>query len=112
MALNAFQPQGNTVLVAATSSTAVAATQITTSVGVAGCYVANPSSALAIYIAFGTSAVAAACPTTAVPAVGMCIPFGTARTFTIAPSSANNWISAVTSGGSANGVFVTPGFGQ
>jgi hypothetical protein len=111
MALNAFQPQGNTVLVAASSSTGLAPTQISTG-NVMGAYLANPSSALAIYCAIGTSTVAASVPTTAVPGVGMCIPFGTARTVVIPASSAANWISAVTSAGTANGLFVTPGFGQ
>lgn len=110
MTLAAFQPQGNTVLVAATSSTSVAPTQISTG-NASGAYIANPSTALAIYCAIGSSTVSASCPTTSAPG-GMCIPFGTARTVTIAPSSNLNWISAVTSGGAANGLFVTPGFGQ
>ena len=111
MALNAFQIQGNTVLVAATSSTGQAATQISTG-NVSGAYIANPSTALAIYFAIGSSAVAASVPTTTAPGLGMCIPSGTARTVIVPASSGYNWISAVTSAGTANGLFVTPGFGQ
>lgn len=112
MALLAFQPQGNTVLVAATSSTSVAPTQMSTAIP-AGVLITNPST-VSVYIAFGSSSVAAGQPTTGTPCVGMCLPGSMQpRAFVIPPSTANNWISAVTSAGTAApGIFVTPGFGQ
>lgn len=112
MALNAFQPQGLTVLVAASSSTSVAATQLTTFTGISGVFLSNPST-MSLYIAIGSSSVSAAQPTTAVPISGLCLQSGKERTFTIGATTASNWISAVTSAGTAApGLFATPGFGQ
>jgi hypothetical protein len=109
---NSFCPQGNTVLVAASSSTGVAATQLTTNPGIQMAYIANPSTALPVYVAFGSSSVAASYPSTTTPSAGMCIPFNSARVFVISPSLTNNWISAVTSAGASLGLFATPGYGQ
>ena len=106
----AFQPSGLTKLVAASSSTGVAATQVCTG-GEQGLYLANPST-VSIYVALGSSSVAAAMPTTGVPIAGLSLPAGTQRTLS-APGSNFGWLSAVTSAGAAvPGLFVTPGYGQ
>lgn len=105
-----FQPQGPTVLVLASSTTDSAATQISTA-NQTGAMLSNPST-FPIYALFGSSAVAAAAPTTALSSnAGMCIPPGLMSPVTIAPSSSLNWISAVTSGGGPANLFVTPGYG-
>ena len=108
---NAFLPQGPTVLVAATSSTGVAATQISTA-NVNAAMLSNGTT-VPIYALLGSSAVAAAAPTTTVSSNGgMCIPAGRMVMTSIAPSSAGNWISAVTSAGAAApGLHATPGAG-
>ena len=109
MSIQAFQISGTTKLVAASSSTGLAATQVCTAQE-QGVYLANPST-VAIYVALGSSSIAAAQPTTGTPIAGLCIPAGTARTIT--SPGANAWLSAVTSAGSASpGLFATPGFGQ
>lgn len=111
MSIEVFRASGNTVLVAASSSTGLAATQISTS-SVGGVYLANPST-VAIYVAIGSSSVAAAQPTTGIPATGMCLPNGASRTVFAPPNPDRCWISAVTSAGTAApGLFATPGFGQ
>lgn len=119
MSLNAFQPQGNTVLVAASSSTGLAATQLSTSPGaVQGVRLCYPSTGgvgagVPIYVAIGSSAVAAAVPTTGVPWTGFPIPAGTERVIYAPGGTSYNWISAVTSAGiAAPGLFATPGYGQ
>src|SRR5262245_58516790 len=111
MNIGAFQQMGNTVLVAATSSTGSVPTQMSTG-NVGGVYIANPSST-PVWIAFGTSAAAAASiPTTSAPSLGMCVLPGRARSFSISPSTVNNWVSGVTSAGTTvGGFFVTPGYG-
>lgn len=110
MNLQAFQWATNTVLVAASSSTAVTPTQVSTG-NVGGMYVANPSST-PVWIAFGSSAApAASIPTTAAPSLGLCVLPGRERTFSIPPSTNGNWLSAVSSAGATATLFVTPGFG-
>lgn len=110
MELAAFFPQGLTKLVAASSSTSVAATQVSTENG-AGMLLSNPST-VAVYVAIGSSAVQAAQPTTAAPAEGLCLPNGTMRWVSIKSSSDFGWVSAVTSAGTAApGLFATPGQG-
>lgn len=110
MQLNSFQPTGLTKLVAASSSTGLAATQVCTG-SEQGLYLANPST-VPIYVALGSSAIAAAVPTTGTPAAGLCIPAGTQRPLTV-PGSNYGWLSAVTSAGAAApGLFATPGLGQ
>lgn len=111
MSLDAFQPQGNTVLIAATSSTGVAPTQLSTG-NVMGCRLANPTTVL-VYVAIGSSTVQAAAPTTAAPALGMPLqPSQPPQTFNFSPSLASNWLSAITTGGSGlPGILATPGFG-
>lgn len=105
MGQTAFLPMGNTVLIAATSSTASTPTQVSTG-HQQGMYVVNASTAgLPVYIAFGSSSVQAACPTTAVPCVGLCLQPGQGQPFVTPPAG---WLSAATSGGSAS-VFATPG---
>ena len=110
--LASFQPTGLTKLVAASSSTGVAATQVCTG-SEQGMYLSNPST-VAIYLAIGSSSVAAAMPTTGVPATGLCLPAGAQRPFSAPGSpSATGWLSAVTSAGAAApGILATPGFGQ
>ena len=71
-------------------------------------YVSNPSTS-AVYLAFGTSSVAAGVPTTGTPCPGLCLPSAQAQVFNYGPNA--NWLSAVTSAGSAS-IFVTPGAGQ
>ena len=106
MPITAFQPSNaNTQLIAATSSTASVATQVCAG-SQQGMAVANPST-LPVYLAFGSSSVQAAVPTTAVRAPGLCLPAGNHRAFATPPAG---WLSAVTSAGSAN-IFATPGFG-
>jgi len=110
MALNPFQPLGNTRLVAASSSTAGTPTQVCPG-GEQGLFVSNPST-VSIYLALGSSSVQAAMPTTSVPAAGLCLPSGQHRTLRV-PGSNYGWLSAVTSAGSAApGLFATPGVGQ
>lgn len=106
---SAFLPLGNTVLVAASSSTAGTPTQWNTGNN-SGCWVANGST-IGVYLAFGTSLVQAAQPTTTLPCPGLALPSSSAKAFTVGPNVTNyGWISAVTSAGSAL-VYVTPGLG-
>jgi hypothetical protein len=105
MSITAFQPMGTTKLISVSSSTAGAeVTQICTG-SQQGMHIANPST-IAVYVAAGSSSIQAACPTTAVPFAGLCIPSGQERVLTTPPFG---WLSAVTSAGSAQ-VFATPGF--
>jgi hypothetical protein len=104
MSITAFQPAGNTCLVAASSSTASTPTQVSTG-SQQGMMISNPSTS-PVYVAAGSSSVQAACPTTAVPCVGLCVPSGQMRPLNTPPAG---WLSAATSGGAAN-VFATPGF--
>lgn len=109
MSLNSFQISNATKLVAASSSTGLAATQVCTG-NEQGMFVSNPST-VSIYLAIGSSSVAAAMPTTAAPAPGACLPPSASRAFSV-PGS-NGWLSAVTSAGAAApGLLATPGFGQ
>jgi len=105
MSITAFQPAGPTALIAATSSTASAATQVCTG-SQQGMFLSNPST-VPVYFATGaSSAIQAAQPTTALPCPGACLPPSGTQTVTVAPQG---WLSAVTSAGSAS-LFATPGF--
>lgn len=107
--MRAFQIANTTKLVAASSSTGLAATQVCTGQE-QGMFVSNPST-VAIYLAIGSSSVAAGLPSTGTPALGACLPPSAARAFDT-PGS-NGWLSAVTSAGAAApGIFATPGYGQ
>ena len=113
MSLNAFQLANGalTKLVAASSSTSVAATQVCTG-GEQGMYLSNPST-ISLYVSIGSSSVSAAQPTTSAPVTGLCLPAGAVRTFGMPGAPTLGWVSAVTSAGSAApGLFATPGFGQ
>lgn len=112
MSLAAFQIQGATVLVAASSSTGLPPTQVSANF-VTGALLVNPST-VPIYVAFGSSSIAASVPTTSLPGFGACIRAGADRAFNIGPSPINSqWCSAVTSAGAASpGLLVTPGFSQ
>ena len=105
MSLNAFQARGLTQSIVATSAGS-AAVQVSTG-SQQGMFISNPTTS-AIYVTDGSSSVLATFPTTSAPAAGMCIPAGLAGAFTTDP---HGWLSAATSGGSAN-IFATPGFGQ
>jgi hypothetical protein len=111
MPLNAFQPSGLTKLVAASSSTSVAATQVCTG-SEQGMYLTNPCT-VPLYVAQGSSTVQAAQPTTGIPATGFCLPAGASRVISVPGSApATGWLSAVTSAGTAApGLFATPGLG-
>jgi hypothetical protein len=107
--MRSFQIANPTKLVAASSSTGLAATQVCTGQE-QGMFVSNPST-VAIYLAIGSSSVAAAMPTTGTPSYGACLPPSAARSFDT-PGS-NGWLSAVTSAGAAApGLLATPGYGQ
>lgn len=111
MPLNAFMPQGNTYLVAASSSTSVAATQWSTVNGKMGLYLSNPSS-VTIYCAFGSSSVQASMPSTSTPSAGFAIRSASDRSLNLTSNPTNSWLSAVTSAGTATpGLLITPGFG-
>lgn len=107
MSFTAFQPSGTTKLIAASSSTAGAElTQVSTG-SQQGMRVVNTSTGtVPVYVAAGSSSVQAACPTTAAPATGLCIP---AQGFVNLATPPGGWLSAVTSAGSVS-VFATPGF--
>lgn len=110
MNTGAFYEQGNTVLVAASSSTSQTPTQVSTA-GISACHLSNPCT-VTLYVSIGTSAsaVAAAQPTTAVPCEGLCLPAGETRVVGLGPNPSNCWISAATSAGTAApGLFATPG---
>ncbi len=110
MSLNAFQISNLTKLVAASSSTGLAATQVCTG-NEQGLMLSNPST-VSIYAALGSSSIAASVPTTATPGLGLCIPAGQMRSLSN-PGGNAGWLSAVTSAGSAApGLFATPGLGQ
>lgn len=108
MSNESFRIAGNSVLVAASSSTGQSATQLSSGGGSPTCYVANPSTS-PVYIAFGSSSIAAGVPTTSTPSLGLCLPVGVARPFNAGPDTF--WLSAVTSAGSAL-IYATAGTGQ
>src|SRR5260221_10537419 len=82
-----------TKLVAASSSTASSATQVCTG-NEQGLYLATIST-IPIYVAVGSSSVQAACPTTATPCIGLCIPASAPpQHLTVPPQG---WLSAATS---------------
>lgn len=106
MPLNAFQQRNPTKCIAA-SSAGSAAVQVSTAFE-QGMFIANPTTSPVYVLDGGSSAVQAAFPTTSTPASGLCIPAGLGGAFVTDP---HGWLSAATSGGSAN-IFATPGFGQ
>lgn len=105
MSITAFQISGNTALLTVTSASSATATQVCTG-SQQGMYLANPSTIPVYFAAGNSSAVQAACPTTAVPCPGMCLPPNGTQTVTIPPQG---WLAAATSAGSAV-LFATPGF--
>lgn len=105
MALNAFQEQGNTSLIVATT-TASAAIQVSTG-AIQGCKVLIQGSTQHVFLAFGQTTATAVLPTTSTPARGMPLLPTSDQTLTIPPGG---WVSAITSSGTAN-VFLTPGIG-
>lgn len=106
MPLNAFQPQGQTLILASTLASATTV-QPSTAGGIQGMMVTNLST-LDAYVVFSTTGIAAVAPTTAVPAVGhMAILQRETYIFTTPP---NCYVSAITTAGQAN-LALTPGFG-
>lgn len=102
--LNAFQPQGNTALIAATTAASVGIQPSTGSI--IGMRLAVVGS-VPVFVAFGSSGVVAALPTTAVPGTGIPMQPNSVETFNFAP---NTWLSAITTSGTAQ-LYATPGFG-
>jgi hypothetical protein len=103
----AFQAQGNTSLIPATT-TATAAIQPSTG-SIPGCMLTNLSTN-AIWVAIGQSSTmaVAALPTTSVPANGIPMLAGSAQTLGAPP---NFWISAITGSTGTSQLAVTPGLG-
>ena len=111
MSANPFRasPGSITKLVAASSSTSIAATAVCTG-GENGLLLSNPST-VAIYASIGSSLVSASQPTTSL-AGGICIPPSGVKAFLVPGTPTYGWVSAVTSAGSAApGLFATPGYG-
>jgi hypothetical protein len=101
---NAFNPQGNTVSIAATT-TATAAQQVNT--GSHQCVrVAIQGSTQHVFVAFGATTATAALPSTAGASGNVVYP-NTAVVFRTPPSP---WISVITASG-ASTVWITPGYG-
>ena len=100
-----FRPQGNTSLIAATT-TASAAIQLTDG-DIQGCKVLITGSTQHVFLAFGQTTATAALPTTSTPAFGMPVQPASDQTFAIPPGA---WVSAITSSGTAN-VWLSPGSG-
>lgn len=107
MGWSAFNPQGNTVAIAATTtaSTAVQA-QPAGGFGVANNYLVSNSGAAAFLAIGSNSAVLAAIPSTN-PANGFYLIPGSSQTFTFSP---NTWFSAITPTGTSE-IYITPGDG-
>jgi hypothetical protein len=103
-----FNAQAKSVLVPVSSSTGLAASQISTGGNIGGALLSNGSS-LPVYVQIGSSSVAAAAPTTTTPAFGMMLLPGRDYLVDVPFSTSKNWISAVTSGGTATPLVVTPG---
>ncbi len=105
MSLDAFYPQGNSQLIAATT-TASAAIQPSTG-NITGFRVRT--SALAYMAVSVSSAVVALAPTTGTPANGIWLTNAVAEKFNGGP---NCWLSFITSAAAGALVNVTPGFGS
>jgi hypothetical protein len=100
-----YRPQGNTTLIAATTTASAAIQPSTGSIG--GCRIVTVSTG-PVYAAFGATTATAVLPTTSTPAEGMPIQANSVETFSLGP---NFWASFITTGGTAQ-VYVTPGFGS
>lgn len=105
MALDAFLPQGDTSLIAATT-TASAAIQVSTG-AIQGMRVLLQGSTQHAFLAVGQSTATAALPTTSTPGAGMPFLPNAASPLTIPPGG---WVSAITASGTVN-VYLTPGIG-
>ena len=107
---NAFRPApaaNGTILVVASSSTGVQATQWSTG-NMPTCYCVN-NGTVPVYLAWGSSTVLAQIPTTGAGG-GLALLSTLSRCFQIGPNNNAAWVSAVTTAGSAN-VYITPGYG-
>lgn len=103
-AIEAFNPQGNTILIIATT-TASAATQVSTG-NVSGIRIATIGAATA-YVAIGSSTVQAVLPTSSTPATGIPLLSNSAETFSARPGS---YVSAITTSGTQS-IYATAGEG-
>ena len=103
--LEAFQPQGNTILIAGTTTASVAVQPSTGSI--IGCRISNIATGVTYIAVSPSSGISAVIPTTSTPANGFPLLPNSAETFNVAP---NFWLSAITSAGTAQ-IFATPGFG-
>ena len=107
MPLNAFQPQGNTKLIAVTTD-ASAAVQVSTG-NITGARITADNT---VYMAWASSSSVTATVTTTATAGGTPLMFTSSGTrvgeiFTLAP---NAWVSFITESTATN-VWVTPGYG-
>lgn len=105
MALNTFQPQGATSMIALTTAASAAIQPSTGSIQ--GVKIANLSTNDA-YVTFGVTTATAVYPTTTTAGLGQPILQRSVETFVFPP---NGWLSALTSSGAAL-LAVTPGYGQ
>ena len=110
MPLTAFQPQGNTQLIAVTS---VASSAVQVSAGnITGARISCDSS---VYMAWASSSsVSASIPTTSTPASGFPLMYTSsgvrvAENFTLAP---NAWVSFICPTSLGCNVWITPGYGN
>ena len=109
MNLDAFYPQGNTVCVGGSSTSAGVGTQWSTA-SFQALRLVNPSSQAA-YCAFAASSVGTATFATT-SASGTGFPVRAGGEVVVSVSPLNTWLSACTSGGALSpGVFATPGSG-
>ncbi len=99
-----FKPCGNTILISA-SSDASAGQQVSTG-SVPNARLFAPAGN--VWVAIGTSSVAAAVPTTAVPSNGVLLPTAVPTVLDIGP---NAYLSAITTAGASGLVYITPGLG-
>jgi len=102
-----FKPSGTTKLINATTAGAVL-TQVCTG-GEEGVFISNPSTVPA-YIAFGSSSIVAAVPTTGTPATGLCLLGQGERTFWMPGGAAHGYLDAISTAGTVP-LFATPGIG-
>ena len=103
--LEAFQPQGNTMILTVTT-TGTPAVQPSTG-SIMGARIANLGGAIAYFAIGQSSTTFAVLPSSGTPANGIPIASGGVETFNLGP---NFYLSAITSAGTAT-LSITPGFG-
>jgi len=107
MPLDAFRPQGQTLLLASTQASATTV-QPSSDGSIQGLMIQNLSTSDA-YVCISSTGIAASVPTTATPSTGH-MPV-MQRMVYIVTTPPNCYVSAITSAGQAN-LALTPGFGQ